>query len=424
MHGTTRRAFIGAGIATLVGGSKALGQSGTGRGNKPHVVVVGGGAGGATVARHIAEGGAGSVDVTLVEANKTYQSCFFSNHYIGGFRELRSLSHSYDNLGSKYSVAVIHDQAIDIDKDAKKVELKNSTLRYDILVLAPGIDFIEGSVRGWSLADQDRMPHAYKGGLQAQVLRSQIDAMPQGGVFAIVPPSGIYRCPPGPYERVCIVANRLKTTNPTAKIIIADPKPVFSKMGLFREAWKKHYKGMIEMNSDVDMTKFRVDPKEMTIHLDGEIIKVDACNVIPDQKAGTIAHVAGIVDDNWAPVHAEDMRSKLDENIYVLGDASNQGDMPKSAYAANSQAKVCASAILARLEGKAAAPARYRNTCWSWVAANDSVKIGANYTATPEKIAKVDGFVSRRRESADIRQKTYSESLDWYSDITSDMFAI
>lgn len=418
----TRRSFLGAGLAAMAVGTSARGQSTSAQPGKPQVVIVGGGAAGATAARYIARDGAGKVNVTLVNADKTYQTCFFSNLYIGGFRSFESLGHSYDRLASDYEIAFVHDRAIGIDRDARKVILQGGTLDYDVLILAPGIDFVAGSVNGWTLEDQQRMPHAYKGGEQVRLLRSQLDAMPRGGVFAIVPPAGTYRCPPGPYERVSMAAYLLKQTNPTAKIIIADPKPVFSKMGLFREAWKKHYKGMIDMNSDVDMSTFTVDPNAMTITLDGEVIKVDACNVIPAQNAGTIAQIAGITKDGWAPVRASDMRSRLDENIYVLGDACDQGDMPKSGFSANSQAKVCANAVLGRLTGSPIFPPRYMNTCWSLLSENDGVKIGATYEATPEKIARVEGFVSKRREEPALRKATYEESLNWYNSMTSDMF--
>lgn len=423
MSKTTRRTFLAASVATLAS-AKTRSKSPMGWSTRPHVVVVGGGAGGATAATTIAQNGADLVDVTLIDANKNYQSCFFSNHSIGGLRNFNSLSHSYDNLNSKLNIQIIIDRAIAIDRHTKKIELKNGILSYDILILAPGIDFVEGSVNGWSMDAQGAMPHAYKGGDQARLLKKQIEAMPQGGVFAIVPPAGKYRCPPGPYERVCVVANLLKTTNPTAKIIIADPKPVFSKMGLFREAWRNFYKGMISMNSDVDMSNFHVDPKAMTITLDDEIIKVDVCNVIPAQKAGSIADMTDITEQGWAPVHALDMRSKIDDYIYVIGDAAEQGEMPKSAYSANSQAKVCADAILGRLTGSPISVPSYRNTCWSLVAEGNSVKIGANYEATAQGIKKIDGFTSRRKEDAAIRKTTYEESLDWYSSITQDMFQV
>jgi len=418
----SRRSFIGTGLVAIATAKSVRAQSTMARVARSHVVVIGGGAGGATAARYLASKGGEQIDVTLVEANPDYHSCFFSNLYVGGFRSLESLVHSYKRLESEWGVTVIHDRAIGIDRDARKIELSGGFLRYDLLILAPGIDFIEHSVQGWNLADEKLMPHAYKGGEQIRLLKSQIEAMPKGGVFAIVPPAGSYRCPPGPYERVSMAAHLLKQQNPTAKIIIADPKPVFSKMGLFREAWKKYYKGMIDMNSDVDMTTFRVDPKAMTITLDNQTIKVDVCNVIPSQKAGRIAELADILENGWAPVHAQDMRSRIDNDIYVLGDAAEQGDMPKSGFSANSQAKVCANAVLARLTGSDQYPPRFNNTCWSLLAADDAVKIGASYEATDEKISRVEGFVSRRREDNELRKSNYQESLAWYDAITLDMF--
>lgn len=418
----TRRKLLLGGSAVLAASAVTKAQSTISGSAKPRVVIIGGGAGGATAARYIAKGSDGKVDVTLVEANKNYHTCFFSNLYIGGFRTYDSLTHSYDKLQSEYGIKVVHDRAISIDRDSRKIDLENSVLDYDILILSPGIDFKEGSVNGWSLADQELMPHAYKGGEQVRLLKSQIEAMPEGGVFAIIPPAGSYRCPPGPYERVSMAASMLKQKNPTAKIILADPKPVFSKMGLFREGWKAHYKGMIDKYSDVDMSAFSVNPKEMTINLEGETIKVDACNVIPAQKAGQIAHMAGVTDGDWAPVYAKDMQSKLDENIYVLGDSAEQGDMPKSGFSANSQAKVCANAVLGKLIGSSVFPARFMNTCWSMISSDNSVKIGATYQATPEKIAKVEGFVSDRGEDQAMRKSTFDESVNWYSSMTSDMF--
>ena len=165
-----------------------------------------------------------------------------------------------------------------------------------------------------------------------------------------------------------------------------------------------------------------VDPNAMTVTIDGEVTKVDACNVIPAMKAGKIAHDAGVTDGNWAPVNAADMSTKADPNIYVLGDSSQQGDMPKSGFSANSQAKVCANAVRGALTGSKVFPAKFSNTCWSLIDTDDGVKVGATYEATAEKIAKVDGFISQTGETADVRKATYEESVGWYSGITSDMF--
>ena len=220
-----------------------------------------------------------------------------------------------------------------------------------------------------------------------------------------------------------MVAHQLKTNNPTAKILIVDPKEKFSKQGLFEEGWNTHYEGMIErVGPEFGGDAASVDPGAMTVTVDGEVTKVDVCNVIPAMKAGRIAELAGVTDGNWAPVNAADMSSKADPDIHVLGDAAAQGDMPKSGFSANSQAKVCANAVRGALTGSRVFPARFANTCWSLIAPDDGVKVGATYEATEEKIAKVDGFISATEESRELRKATYEESEGWYAGITSDMF--
>ena len=415
-----RRNFIGSSAAIAA----ALSAPTVMASGKPRVVVVGGGAGGATAARYIAKDSKGAIDVTLVEPTRSYYTCFFSNLYIGGFRTLDSIGHSYGNLATEYGINVVHDWAVGIDRGAKTVTLAGgSTLNYDRLILSPGIDFIDGSVEGWSINAQNKMPHAYKAGSQTELLKAQIEAMPQGGVFAMVAPPNPYRCPPGPYERISMTAHLLKAKNPTAKIIVADPKPKFSKMGLFQEGWGNHYSGMIDwIGSEFGGGNVSVDPNAMTVTIDGEVTKVDACNVIPAMEAGRICEIAGITEGNWAPVSGHTMQSRIDENIHVLGDASAQGDMPKSGYSANSQAKVAAMAVRGALTGSKVFPAKFSNTCWSLIDTNDGMKVGATYEATDEKIAKIDGFVSKTGEAADLRKATYEESIGWYSGITADMF--
>jgi NADPH-dependent 2,4-dienoyl-CoA reductase/sulfur reductase-like enzyme len=417
----TRRGFIGnsAAAAALLS-APSLHAGGHA---KPRVLVVGGGAGGATAARYIAKDSKGAIDVTLVEPTRTYYTCFFSNLYLGGVKEFDDIGHTYGKLAAS-GINVVHDWAIGVDRDKKMVSLAGgSALPYDKLILSPGIDFVEGAVEGWDLSSQNAMPHAYKAGSQSELLKAQIMAMPQGGTYAMVAPPNPYRCPPGPYERVSMVAHYLSKHNPTAKIIVADPKPKFSKMALFQEGWNAHYAGMIDwIGSEFGGANVAVDPSAMTISIDGESINVDACNVIPTMKAGRIAAVAGVTDGNWAPVNAADMSSKADADVYVLGDASQQGDMPKSGFSANSQAKVCANAVRGALTGSKIFPAKFANTCWSLINADDGVKVGATYKATDEKIAKVDGFISKTGETADIRKQTYLESEDWYTGITSDMF--
>ncbi len=390
----------------------------------PRVVVVGGGSGGATAARYIARDSAGAVDVTLIEPQRTYHTCYFGNLYLGGFFDYDDLGHSYSNLASNYGINVVHDWAVGVDRDAKIVALASgASVPYDKLVLSPGIDFVDGSVPGWSVSAQGRMPHAYKGGTQVALLRSQIEAMPQGGIFAMIAPPNPYRCPPGPYERISMVAHYLRENNPTAKILLVDPKEAFSKQGLFEDAWNTHYSGMVtRIGPDMGGASVEVDPAAMTVTIDGSVEKVDVCNVIPGQRAGQIAFAAGITDGNWAPVSAYDMSSKIDADITVLGDAAAQGAMPKSGFSANSQAKVASNAILAALTGSRAFPARYSNTCWSLLDTDNGVKVGASYEASDDGIVATDSFVSQLGESDEVRAETYRESLDWYEAITSDMF--
>ncbi|MBY5933008.1 NAD(P)/FAD-dependent oxidoreductase [Tateyamaria omphalii] len=390
---------------------------------KPRVVVIGGGAGGATAARYIAKDSKGDIDVTLIEPTRTYYTCFFSNLYLGGFKTIDEIGHSYGGLAAN-GVNVVHDWAVGVDRDTKMVTLAGGgTLKYDKLILSPGIDFVDMAVPGWDISAQNAMPHAYKAGSQTELLKAQLKAMPEGGTFAMVAPPNPYRCPPGPYERVSMVAHYLKVNNPTAKIIVADPKPKFSKMALFQEGWNNHYEGMVDwIGEDFGGGSVSVDPVAMTVTIDGEETKVDVANVIPAMKAGRIADIAGVTDGNWAPVNAADMSSKMDPDVYVLGDASQQGDMPKSGFSANSQAKVCANAVRGALTGSKVFPAKFSNTCWSLIETNDGVKVGATYEATDEKIAKVDGFISQTGESADVRKATYEESEGWYAGITADMF--
>ncbi len=412
-----RRTFLGTAAAAASLSAPMVRAMG-----KPRVVVVGGGAGGATAARYIAKDSKGAIDVTLIEPTRTYYTCFFSNLYLGGFKEIGDIGHTYGGLAAG-GVNVVHDWAVGVDRDAKTVSLAGgATLPYDKLILSPGIDFVDGAVEGWDVSAQNKMPHAYKAGSQSELLKAQLAAMPEGGVFAMVAPPNPYRCPPGPYERVSMVAHFLKQNNPTAKIIVADPKSKFSKMALFQEGWANHYEGMVDwIGEDFGGGNVSVDPDAMTVTIDGEVTKVDVCNVIPAMKAGRIAELAGVTDGNWAPVNAADMSTKADADVYVLGDASQQGDMPKSGFSANSQAKVCANAVRGALTGSKVFPAKFSNTCWSLIAPNDGVKVGATYEATPEKIAKVDGFISQTGESADVRKATYVESEGWYTGITNDM---
>jgi NADPH-dependent 2,4-dienoyl-CoA reductase/sulfur reductase-like enzyme len=322
-------------------------------------------------------------------------------------------------------VNVVHEWAASVDNAAKVLNLgSGGSIAYDKLILSPGISLKYDSVPGYSAEAQSRMPHAWTSGTQVQLLRNQVMNMKQGGTFVMVPPPNPYRCPPGPYERVSMIAHMFKQNNPTAKIIILDPKAKFSKQGLFMAGWEKHYPGMIEwIDPDTHGGIKSINAETMEFETDLDIFKADAACVVPGQRAGSIAHSAGVTDGDWAPIVPATMASKADANIHVLGDASVASSMPKSGFSANSQAKVAANAIRGELTGSRVFEPRFANTCWSLIATNDGVKVGANYKAGAEKIDVVDKFVSQGGESADVRKATYEESEGWYTGITSDMFS-
>jgi len=391
---------------------------------KPKVVVIGGGAGGGTAARYIAKDSQGAIDVTLIEPSKMYYTCFFSNLYLGGFRDYESIGHGYGTMANAHGVNVIHDWASAVDLAKKHVSLASGAkVAYDKLVVAPGIDLKYDSVPGYSPDVATRIPHAWKSGTQVQVLKHQVENMKEGGTFVMVPPPNPFRCPPGPYERISMIAHVLKDKNPTAKIIVLDPKEKFSKQALFTEGWERHYTGMIEwLPQSIHGGIAQVDAEQGVIETDIDTFKFDAASIVPAQKAGRIAEIAGLTDGDWCPVDPANMQSRADPNVYVLGDASVASAMPKSGFAANSQAKAAAMTIRAELTDARAFPARYANTCWSLIAPNDGVKVGAVYTAGDAKIEPTSKFISQTGESVDLRKRTYEESVGWYDGITSDIF--
>jgi NADPH-dependent 2,4-dienoyl-CoA reductase/sulfur reductase-like enzyme len=321
---------------------------------------------------------------------------------------------------------VIVDTAIEVDPAGRKVALAGGqVLDYDRLVMAPGIELLYDSIEGYGAAAAEAMPHAWQAGPQTRLLRRQIEAMDQGGLFVVAAPLNPYRCPPGPYERVCSVAHHFQERNPSAKILILDAKDTFAKQGLFEDAWARHYDGMIEWVPGAFGGKvLAVDPDAMTLTTDVGTFQASVANIIPAQAAGAIARQAGLTDDSgWCPIVPASMQSRLNPEIHVLGDACAPGDMPKSAFSANSQAKVCAMAIRAALTGAEAFAPRFRNVCWSTLAPEDAVKIGASYEATDEKIAAIESFISQVGESAPLRAQTRAEADAWYTSFTADVFS-
>jgi sulfide dehydrogenase [flavocytochrome c] flavoprotein subunit len=420
---TSRRQFLGG--AGALAAASALPCPVFAQG-KPKVVVIGGGPGGATAAKYIAKDSAGAIEVTLVEPTKQFVTCFHSNLYLGGFRNFQSITHNYGALG-KYGVKLAHTTAAAIDKDKKTVRLANgTTLPYDRLVIAPGIDIKFDSVPGYSEAAAESMPHAWKPGPQTQLLKKQLEALKDGALIVMVAPPNPYRCPPGPYERASMMAHVLKAKgHKKSKIVILDPKETFSKQALFMEGWQKHYPGMIEwqdpkMHGGVK----NVDAKAKAVKTDLAEYKAQLVNVIPAQMAGKVARDAGLANQTgFCPINPENMKSTMDANIYVVGDACIPGDMPKSAFSANSQAKVAAMMVRGELAKSATFPARYTNTCWSLIETDDTVKVGGTYAAKDGKIAAVETFVSKTGETPELRKQTQQENMGWYSGITADIFA-
>jgi NADPH-dependent 2,4-dienoyl-CoA reductase/sulfur reductase-like enzyme len=314
-----------------------------------------------------------------------------------------------------------------VNRERGEIALEGgSTLAYDRLVLSPGIDLDYGSVPGWSKEAEEIMPHAWKAGPQTELLKRQIDAVPDGGLVVMIAPPNPYRCPPGPYERVSMIAHALTTAGKSkARIVIVDPKDKFSKQPLFQQGWEKYYPGMIECLPPMISGGVKsVDPKTMSVETDFETYRNAALvNVIPRQTAGQIAIDAGLTAENgYCPIDPFSMKSQSDERIFVLGDASIAGDMPKSAFAANSQAQVVAQVIAKELLGGSDPEIGYSNRCWSLIGSDDSVFVGGTYKPTEAKIEQIESHVSGMDDTPEQRRINYQDSASWYANLTSDLY--
>jgi len=429
MSNINRRDFIklSAGGA-VAGGAAALGFPQIALGANHKVVVVGGGAGGAIAAKYIKMMD-DAIEVTLVEANPTYYTCFMSNEVIGGDRDLATLQFDYGGLKAR-GIRVVHEFAEVADVEKKIVTTASgSQLPYDRLVLSPGIDFKWGAVDGYIEAAAEVMPHAYKAGVQTTLLRQQLEAMDDGGVVIISSPGNPFRCPPGPYERACQIAHYLKHNKPKSKIILVDAKDKFSKQGLFTQAWEDRYPGMIEWlpgSESGGLGVVAVDVAAMTVSTEFDDFKGDVINMIPPQKAGRIAENSGVTDDaGWCPVHLDTFESTIVEGIHIIGDASIATGMPKSGYAANSQAKVCAAAVVAMLNEEAMGTPSYVNTCYSVVAPDYGISVAAVYRLADDKssIEQIAGGLTPSDASDYARQREVQYAYSWFENIAHDMFA-
>ncbi|HMM53317.1 MAG TPA: FAD/NAD(P)-binding oxidoreductase, partial [Burkholderiaceae bacterium] len=354
---------------------------------KKKVVVVGGGIGGCTVASYVRMGDP-SIEVTLIEPNKSYHTCFMSNEVIAGERKLESITFGYDGL-RKRGVNVVHDTVTGIDPAGRTVKTAGGgSYGYDRLVVAPGIDFKWGGIEGYDAAAAEKIPHAWKAGPQTTLLQKQLEAMRDGGTVVICPPAAPFRCPPGPYERASLIAGYLKRHKPKSKVLIVDASSAFSKQGLFIEGWKALYgygtpNALIEWVSGekTDGGIARLDAAKLTVTTKfGDAHKADVLNLIPAQKAGKIATDAGLTGTgDWCPVDMATFESKIHKGIHVIGDAAVASTMPKSGYSANSQAKVTAAAIVALLEGKQPGTPSFVNTCYSVVGKDYGISVANVY---------------------------------------------
>jgi NADPH-dependent 2,4-dienoyl-CoA reductase/sulfur reductase-like enzyme len=424
----SRRALLAALPAALAAPGIANAQAGAGR-----VVIIGGGFGGASAAR-FARDNFPALDVTLIEQSRTFTTCPYGNLVLAGRRNIESITFGYDRLAAR-GVRVVHQRAEAVDPQAKRVRLADGAqVPYDRLIVSPGIDLRWGAIEGYDEAASARMPHGWIPSLQPiTVLERQLRAMPDGGVFVMAIPDNPFRCPPGPYERISMVADYLKRTKPRSKIIALDAKNGFSKQPLFTEAWAELYGNMVEWRgASNDGRVMRVHPATMEVETEfGERVKGDAVNVIPPQFAGRIARDAGLANPGgWCPVKPESFESTQVPDVYVLGDATVAAPMPKSGFVASSHGKQAVAAIAASLAGRPPPPAVYFNTCYSHVGEEYGISIVGVFRAAGGRFAEVEGSggisprnatmtPERRRE---VRRLEAHYADGWYDAITGEMF--
>ncbi|ACN98903.1 sulfide dehydrogenase [flavoCytochrome c] flavoprotein chain (fc) (fcsd) (flavocytochrome c flavoprotein subunit) [Sulfurihydrogenibium azorense Az-Fu1] len=416
-----------AGVSTLLGG-KAFAMSSkvdeSAVKGKAHVVVIGGGFGGATAAKYIKVFDK-DISVTLVEPSTKYYTCPFSNTVIGGFKKLEDIEVDFSKLKDLYGVNIVHQTVVEIDAAGKTVTLDNGKkLKYDKLVVSPGISFNYSAVEGAKPEMAETLPHAWKAGPQTVLLRKQLEAMPDGGTFVMVIPPNPYRCPPGPYERASLVAWYLKNNKPKSKVLLLDAKNEFAKQKLFMEGWQALYGNMVEwVQADLGGKVVKVDPKEKIVYTSsGEKIKGDVINFIPHQKAGELVLKFGLADDKgWAQINPKTFESKNVKDIYVIGDSAAT-IMPKSGFSANSHGKAAAAAIVASINGKNPEDITIVNICYSLVSPDYGISVAAVYNVNEKGITAVQGAggVSPAGMDEKFRKKEAIYAQVWYDNIVAD----
>lgn len=421
--GISRRDFVKLTGASLAGAVGLGGCAGSGARASGKVVVIGGGFGGATAAKYI-KLWAPEIDVTLIEPNQNFISCPFSNRVLGGNLSLDRLTRSYDRLQRDRGVRLIRDRAIGIDAKARTVRLAGGeTLRYDRLVVSPGVDFIYDELPGLqSAAARQSVLHSWKAGPQTLALRAQLESMRDGGVYALCVPKSPYRCPPGPYERACQVAFYLKRHKPRSKVLVLDAnEDVQSKKGLFMAAWNGPYKGLVDYRPNSELVD--VDVRTMTAKLQFEDVKADVLNVVPPNRAGDIARDAGLITANqrWCGVDWRTMESIAVPGVHVLGDATlSAPTMPKSGHMANQHGKLAADAVIAYLAGRDINQEPIiSNTCYSWVSDTEVVHVASvhAYDTAQKTLLPVKG-AGGLSPAASVTEGQFA--MGWVASIMSD----
>ena len=425
-----RRDFVKA--TGAIAAASAIGFPYIARAEGKKVVVVGGGTGGATAAKYLKMADP-SIDVTIIEPNETYYTCYLSNEVLSGERTLESLAQNYDGLKAR-GIKVVHDKAAGIDADKKVVKTAGGDeFPYDRCIVSPGIKLLYDKIEGYSEEAAQKMPHAWKAGPQTTLLRSQIEAMDDGGVVVIVAPPNPFRCPPGPYERASQIAMYLKEHKPKSKVLILDSKQKFSKQALFTQGWERLYgfgteNSLIEWQPGPDAAVVSVNGDGMSVETSfGDSVKGAVINVIPPQSAGKIAIESNLADDSgWCPVDKKSFESTLVPGVHVIGDACIATQMPKSGYSANSQGKVAAAAVVSLLNGNEVGTPSYVNTCYSIIGKDYGISVAGVYRLSEDggTIAEVEGAGGLTPMDAEpfalAREVQYAYS--WYNNIVHDIF--
>ncbi|MGK0342622.1 MAG: NADPH-dependent 2,4-dienoyl-CoA reductase/sulfur reductase-like enzyme [Candidatus Azotimanducaceae bacterium] len=422
MQPTRRKVLKGLVATAVLGTISGCASAGVGT---SRVVVVGGGFAGLSAARTL-KALDPSIEVTLVEPKKQYVACPFSNLVVAGERDIASQTFGY-NKAVEQGIVHVPLAAKMIDPISRQILFENHpSLTYDRLILAPGVSLHYAALEGYSEQAAIKMPHAWQAGEQTLLLRHQLEAMPNGGLVTIVAPPNPYRCPPGPYERASLIAHYLKRAKPKSKVLILDSKDRFSKQSLFEAAWQSEYGEMIEWQGLSDGARvIAVNSDNNTLMTDFDTVEADVANVIPPQRAGRIALDSGMTDESgWCPVDALSFESTLAPLVHVIGDAAILNAMPKSAFAANAQAKLCAVQVIRLLAGKAPLETTLLNTCYSLVAPRYGISVAGVYRADGVSWRGVEGAGGTSDADAPVstRQQEADYARGWFDTISREVF--